>query len=66
MRSGQRMTIYHGFHSVTDCFRTAFHQLENTKVTNEQRVLEVKIERTFQQLTEISQERVKGNWVRLG
>ena len=60
------MTIYHGFHSVTDFFRTAFHQLENTKVTNEQRVLEVKIERTFQQLTEISQERVKGNWVRLG
>ena len=54
------------FHSVTDQYRTAFQQLENSKVTNEQRVLEVKIERTFQQLTEISQERVKGNWVRLG
>ncbi len=29
-------------------------------VTNEQRVLEVKIERTYQQLAEISEERVKG------
>jgi hypothetical protein len=30
-------------------------------VTNEQRVLEVKIERTYQQLNEICEERVKGN-----
>jgi hypothetical protein len=41
--------------------RTAFQELDNAMVTNEQRVLEVKIERTYQQLNEICEERVKGN-----
>lgn len=41
--------------------RTAFQELDNAMVTNEQRVLEVKIERTYQQLNEICEERVKGD-----
>ena len=41
--------------------RAAFQQLDNASVTNEQRVLEVKIERTYQQLTEIAEERSKGD-----
>ena len=41
--------------------RFAFQQLDNSMVTNEQRILEVKVERTYQQLNEISEERVKGS-----
>jgi hypothetical protein len=51
--------------SYNSVIRTAFQQLDNTSVTNEQRVLEVKIERTCQQLTEISEERAKGDAIKM-
>jgi hypothetical protein len=46
---------------ITIVCRAAFQQLDNPRISNEQRILEVKIERTHQQLAEIADERVKGS-----